>query len=148
MRNWLATFFMALIMAACQATVPLPTEGQIVEDGGRLIVGEELRGFFLDKTHYGNVLATGKTWYEYFAPDGRLVIREDGRPDPGTWQVTDSEFCFTYVRARGDRTFCFRSYERDGLIYGVRAGDDRDGEATTTIERIVDGNPEGLELQP
>lgn len=147
MRNLLLVLSLAVLATGCEATVPLPTEGQIVQDGGRPIVGEELRALFLDKTHYGTALANGDTWYEYYATDGRLVIRVDGRPDPGTWRVEDDEVCFSYSWASGDRTFCFRSYENDGLIYSVRAGDGRDGEVTALIDRVVDGNPEGLELE-
>lgn len=128
-------------MASCQSTDL--REQDIVAQGARQVVGNELLTLHGDKTFYGRFADTGSPWTEYHYPDGRVIFRTRSRPEPGTWSVSDNQVCYSYDWNAGNDPFCFLVYENSGLFYHVDANGDDVGVVSNLIE-VRPGDPEGL----
>jgi hypothetical protein len=83
----------------------------------------------------------GKTWVEYFAPDGTLRARaDDGRRFDGSWKIEGNTLCVDYHSIASD--WCGQFAEgADGSINYYK-----DGKFSKTFPRSVlqKGNPQNL----
>lgn len=139
--------FMVLALIAlisCQSADTRPTAQEIVAEGARQVVGQELVALHADKTHYGSFPRTGNPWTEYHHPDGRAIYRESGRPETGTWSRSDDQVCYSYAWNADGPPYCYHYYVGDGRHYVVNANGDEIGVVTGYIDAVRPGDPEGL----
>lgn len=142
----LVAFWLAVAaLSSCQSVDPRPTVEQIISEGARQVVGDELLALHTDVTHYGTYTRTGNPWTEYHHPDGRVFYRERSRPETGTWSmIPDDQVCYSYPWSADDPPYCLRYFVRDGRYYTIDANGDHVGIATGYIDTVRPGDPEGL----
>lgn len=130
-------------IATASCGTPRPMVQDIVAQGARQIVGEELRALHTDTTLYGTHWDSGNPWTEYHYPDGRVSYRERSRPEPGTWSIAADQVCYSYAWNADGPPYCYYLYVNDGQHFHVDANGDKVG-AVSIIVDIRPGDPEGL----
>lgn len=141
-RHLIAAALMVVTLTAASCQSARPTIEDVVAEGARQIVGEELLVLHSDTTHYGSFAKTGNPWSEYHHPDGRVMYRERSRPEPGNWSIDGDQVCYVYAWNAGD-PYCYFLYAKEGRYYQVNANGDEIGLVSSYIDSIRPGDAEG-----
>jgi hypothetical protein len=85
------------------------------------LIGEELRDAFKGHTHSGAYNFTDKGqptrfYEEIHGSNGRISYTENGRNDPGKWQILKDLMCYQYD-ASDMPGGCFRVYRVENCFY-------------------------------
>ena len=130
----------SMIAASCQPA--RPTVGDIVAEGARQVVGEELLALHTDTTLYGTFAKSSNPWSEYHHPDGRVMYRERSRPEPGNWSIDGDQVCYVYAWDTGE-PYCYVLYEKDGRYYQFNSNGPEIGMISGYIDTVRPGDVEG-----
>ena len=104
------------------------------------VTGDELRTELGGNTLTG-FHASGMSFIEYHAPDGRVFGYNGGDPvRDGCWRVRGDAVCYEYGRGRITGSFCWR-FDRAGRL-GYRIAHLTSG--TRGLARLEAGNPKNL----
>lgn len=131
------------LLASCASQTPTFTLGQLRALGARQVDSQGLTDLISDRTFYGTYLNNEKRWIEYYSSDGRLAYDGGGRPDFGSWWISDDEACFEYELS-DPGPFCFFFYRLDGRVYGV---DNVNGDSAAVffvVDEMKVGDVDGL----
>lgn len=132
-----------LLLASCATQTPTFTAGQLRSLGGRPVAPQNLADLFSNRTFYGTYLNNENRWIEYYSSDGRLAYDGGGRPDFGSWWISDDEACFEY-EVGDPGPFCFFFYRLDGRVYGVDNVNSDSGTVFFVVDDVKVGDVEGL----
>ena len=72
------------------------TQKSLIEEDYKLLSTSELQNKLPDTTVYGEY-KSGKTWIDYFSPDGKVVTDERGFVAYGKWLIKQNALCFSYL---------------------------------------------------
>jgi len=122
--RWAATFQAAAFCAAFVVTGMASAEDpwMSVEEMQEQIIGKGTTG-----------KDTGRTYTEYYLPDGTIEGTWGGQYYDGKWLFYEGQMCFDYEGSAYDECW-YLAIEGDQLVYYDKDGK-RDPETTTLVER-------------
>lgn len=104
---------------------------------GDKVAPGDLPAIVANRTYRG--VDEGKPYAEYYAADGTLRGKAEGKAYTGSWKVVGEELCFTYPKEGADSdTECYGVFKNGDAITWT----DSDGKVVETT--YVQGNPDKL----
>lgn len=115
------------------------TTSPAAKPAGDKVASADLPAIVSDRTFSGD--DEGKSYSEYYAPDGTLRGKSGTETYSGSWKVVGEQLCFTYPN-KGDKTDsetdCYAVFKNGDAISWV----DEDGKLVEAT--FAEGNPNGL----
>ena len=140
-RHRLILTLMAAGLAGCTTA-----KEQHLENGFRVMTGEEITSVFSGQTVEGRYGDGSGTFVEYRSADGRLTTVEPSRRTYyGTWEIDDDWLCFIYADSPKRR--CVEVVTKDGQYIEFRTGGPSYGKVGAEIISIQPGNVRDLPLK-
>lgn len=131
---------LATLAAACMKT----DKESAIANGAKPLTKTQAEKQLIGNTMKGSIMTPQATitYSVYFSPDGRTTGKAMTDRDHGTWKFQDDgKVCITWGKWQEAKETC-TVYYKDGEQYKVFS----DRGATTTVARVVKGNPEKLSL--
>lgn len=137
----LGVALLVAILAGCATA-----KEQHLQDGYRLMTGDEIASVFSGQTVEGRYGDGSETFVEYRSADGRVTtIESDGDTYYGTWKIDGDRLCFVYVDFPVNK--CSDVLTKDGRYVEFRIGGWTYGRFGTEITGIQPGNVKNLPLK-
>ena len=143
LRTLILPIVAALLLTACTTT-----KEAYLEDGYRLLSGEEITTLVSGKTVEGQYGSGAGDFVEYYSPEGRISTREPStQVYIGTWHVDDNRLCFVYPGGTGAFPKCVEIAEKDGQYVQFRTAGPAYGKFGAKLTSVTPGNPKNLPLE-
>jgi hypothetical protein len=131
-----------LTLAACATA-----KERSLEDGYRLLSGEEIRALHVDRTYEVN-LASGRTLVAFYAANGRATYRRsDGVANLGVWEIRGDLVCYVYQAVPGTEDNCHSLAEKNGQYVFFKEFHGKNGDLSAEVVRLTPGNVKNLPLE-
>jgi hypothetical protein len=132
----------ALLLSACATA-----KERRLEEGYRLLAGEEIRALHVDRTYEVN-LASGRTLVAFYAANGRATYkRSDGVANLGVWEIRGDFVCYVYEAVPGTEENCHSLAEKNGQYVFFKEFHGKNGELSAEVVRVTPGNVNNLPLE-
>lgn len=128
----------AMTNSATATSSPATTSSAAAaKPAGDKVAPADLPAVVADRTYRGE--SDGKSYAEYYAPDGTLRGKSGGEAYAGSWKVVGEQLCFTYPKEGGPAEVdCYDVFKNGDAIAWVDS-------AGKTVESVfVEGNPDKL----
>lgn len=134
----------ATLLSACVTTA----KEQYIENGYRLLSGDEIRTLIAGKTFEGRYADDGSVYIDFRAADGRLsTLEPSGKTYIGTWEIEGNRLCLTYPTAPIPLPKCLEIAEKNGHYAEFRTSGPTMGKLGAEYISITPGNVKNLPLE-
>ena len=138
-----ATLFLAV--AGCETP---PPQAKKVPEVMAPLPTAEIMAKHSGKTIYARYPTTGGYYTEFHSPDGRVsIIEQDGSVHYGTWDVDNSDICYTYPTMNQGEPYCFEVRSAEGVLAHFFTSGPNTGEPAAIVIGAVDGNETGVPVK-